>query len=166
MQLEARIARLEAIEEIRRLKHENYCLAIDRGVCKREPQAFSPLVDRLADDVDVCFTGIGRMQGKAGAAAFFTEGVPSMLSWCQHRVSNPIIEIGAGGDTASGHWYVFCPALGTEQSLAGKGPVVIIGRYIETYARRDGRWLWTKLHAELDVMESASTFWSMAHWAE
>jgi hypothetical protein len=39
------------------------------------------------------------------------------------------------------------------------------GRYVETYARRDGQWIWTKLHAQLDVLEAMPTGWQTAKWA-
>lgn len=163
MSLEARLQRQEQLEALHRLKHENYCLAVDRAVCQRDPKAFAPLVERLHDDIAISFTGIGSMQGKAAASAFFTEGVYGMLSWCQHRVSNPVIDL--DGDDAHGQWYVFCPAVATDAAPTGAGAIVILGRYEERYRRIDGRWYWTELHARLDVLSPADALWGGAAWA-
>lgn len=164
MDLENRIARLEAVEAIRRLKYEHYCLAVDRGVCRRDPDAFAPLVERLDAEVDVHFTGVGAFHGKPAAAEFLSRGVPDMLSWCHHRVGNPMIDV--HGDTADGTWYLFCPAVGTERSPTGAGPLIIVGRYVESYRRVGDRWLWTKLHAQMDVLDRMDAGWASAAWAD
>ncbi|MGB0211549.1 nuclear transport factor 2 family protein [Algiphilus sp.] len=161
---EERLDRMEAIEALRRLKHEHYCLAVDRAVCRSDRAEYDALVERLAPDIEVSFTGFGRFSGKEAAAPFFIDGVGSMLSWCQHRVGNPIIDV--DGDTARGQWTVFCPAIATDAAPTGPGPIIIVGRYDERYRRTDGRWYWTHLDARLELLGPAEAFWQGAAWAE
>ncbi len=155
--LEERIQRLEDLEDIRRLKHYYYCHCVDRAVAG-DTGAAEEIVGRFADDIVADFTGLPLAEGKESVSAFYTQGVPSFLSWCQHRVMNEVIDI--DGDTAKAVWYIDCPASfreGNPVGLEGRG--FIAGRYEEEYARIDGVWKWIKIIALLDVQKPFTQNW-------
>ena len=155
--LEARIQHLEDLEAIRHLKHHYYSHCIDRSVAG-ESAAIEETISRFADDMVVDFTDFPPMEGKEAVAAFFAQGVPALLSWCQHRVMNEVIEI--DGDTARGRWYVDCPVVfrdGNPFDITGPG--FVGGRYEEEYVRENGVWKWRKITALLDVTNSFSKNW-------
>ena len=161
--LEARIQRLDDLEAIRRLKHEVYCGLIDHGVSTGNPALIAPIAEHFAASFEADFTGLGIFRG-AEAANFFIQGVPALLSWCQHRVSNEVIDI--DGDVANAVWYVFCPAIAKPGGPFGDGgAITIIGRYREAYVREDGVWKWQRIRAELDVQTLASVGWAEATWS-
>tara|TARA_B100000446_G_scaffold74809_2_gene70631 strand:+ start:17016 stop:17528 length:513 start_codon:yes stop_codon:yes gene_type:complete len=160
--LEKRIQHLEDLEAIRRLKHYYYCLCVDASVAgdldKREET-----LSRFSDDIIADFTGFPVAEGKAAVAAFYAQGVPGMLSWCQHRVMNEVIDI--DGDSAKAVWYIDCPATfreGNPLSIAAGGTGFIGGRYEEEYVRENGLWKWTKITALLDVMQPFDSNWQGA----
>jgi hypothetical protein len=99
--LEARIAHIEDVEAIRYLKHYCYCHCVDRAVAGKSG-AIDEMINRLTDDVVIDFTGFPLAEGKEAVTAFYAQGVPSMLSWSQHRTSNEVITI--DGDRATGLW--------------------------------------------------------------
>lgn len=134
--LETRIQHLEDREAIRRLKHYYYCHCVDLAVAG-DANAIKETISRFADDMVADFTGLPLMEGKEVVSAFYSQGVPGFLSWCQHRVMNEVIDI--DGDTAKATWYIDCPAdfrPGNPIGIDGSG--IIGGRYEEEYARIDG----------------------------
>ena len=95
--LAARITRLEDIEAIKQLK-ARYCEICDD--------------DHNPDLITTIFTtdgiwegeGIGRAQGHVEIRALF-ESFQSAISFSQHMVQNPIIEV--EGNNAQARWYFF-----------------------------------------------------------
>ena len=98
--LEARITGIEDLEAIKQLK-ARYCEICDDN--------------HNPDDIVTIFTedgiwegkGIGTAQGHAEIRELFV-GFQKAMSYSQHMVMNPIIEI--DGDTATGRWYIFLPS--------------------------------------------------------
>ena len=147
---ESRLRQLEGIEAIRKLKHYYYATCIDRRVCLGDEHAIAQTISRFASDIVLDFTGVPLMNGKEAAAKFFDEGVPSSLSWCQHRVMNEVIEV--DGDSARAEWYLDCPAIFRRGGRAGfSGPGLVAGRYKEEYVCEDGVWKWKRIEAQLDI---------------
>jgi hypothetical protein len=158
--LEKRIQYLEDLEAVRRLKHYYYCHCVDRAVAG-DAQASEETISRFCEDIVADFTGLPLAEGKEAVAAFFAQGVPAFLSWCQHRVMNEVIDI--EGDTATAIWYVDCPASFREGNPTGtQGSGFIAGRYTETYIREDGVWKWKKIIALLDVQKPFAENWNGA----
>lgn len=163
--LEARLGRLEDIEEIRKLKHYHYARCIDRMVCLHDGKAISETISRFTEDIVIDFTGFPVLTGKEAVAKFFREGVPSWLSWCQHRVMNEVIEI--EGDSARAEWYFDCPAFfsgGITARVSGSG--LVAGRYREEYIREDGVWKWKRIEAQLDVSHKLKNAFDEATFVE
>ena len=163
--LEARLRRLEDIEEIRKLKHYYYARCIDRMVCLHDENAISETISRFADDIVIDFTSLPVVRGKEAVAKFFREYVPLGLSWCQHRVMNEVIEV--DGDSARAEWYFDCPAFfrrGTAAGFSGSG--LVAGRYREEYIREDGVWKWKRIEAQLDVSHKLKNAFDEATFVE
>lgn len=158
--LEKRIQHLEDLEAIRRLKHYYYCHCVDRSVAG-DASAIEETISRFSDDIVADFSGLPLAEGKEAVAVFYAQGVPSFLSWCQHRVMNEVIDI--DGDTAAASWYIDCPVdfrEGNPTGIVGSG--FIAGRYQEEFARVDGVWMWKKIVALLDVQRSFQQNWNGA----
>lgn len=136
--LEARIAELEDIEAIRRLKAA-YCAACDD--------------DHDGDAVAALFTADGVWQQSGDrprvgqdeiAAKMFGIRNAGFMARSAHMVTNPVIDI--DGDTASGRWrFVMMFTYADGQSFER-----IIGHYEERYARVDGQWRFTSLMANVE----------------
>lgn len=132
-ELDARIKRLEDIEEIKKLK-ATYCYLCDAGLDK--PENRDELLSRFTDNATVDF-GLGegsRFEGPEGLKLFFGTVVPSAVSFCIHMVHNPIIEV--SGDRATGRWYYEAP---TTDTATGKAQWMM-GTYFEEYVRDNGEW--------------------------
>ena len=163
--LESTIKELQDLEEIRRLKHYYYCMCVDRGVGLGDQDALAQTVSHFTDDIVADFTGFPLTRGKEAVGEFFTQTVPSLLTWCQHRVMNDVITI--DGDTATGEWYVDCPAVFRAGNPTGaEGSAFIAGRYKEAYVREDGVWKWSRITAFLDVMNPFEVNWAGAKFLD
>ena len=156
--LEQRIKHIEDLEEIRRLKHYYYCHCVDRAVAG-ETGAIEETISRFCEDIVAYFTGLPLAEGKEAVAAFYAQGVPAFLSWCQHRVMNDVIDI--DGDSATASWYVDVPCVfraGNPTGVEGSG--FINGRYQEEYVREDGVWKWCRITALLDTQKPFADNWA------
>ena len=158
--LETRLQHQEDLEAIRRLKHYNYCAAVDRAVAG-ESAAIEATTSRFTEDVVADFTGFPLFEGREAVTGFYAREVPAILSYSQHYVFNEVIDI--DGDRATGLWYVHCPVNFTAAGPTGKDePGLIMGRYEETYVREDGGWKWRRIIALLDVLAPGDTIWEGA----
>jgi hypothetical protein len=135
--LEARIKRLEDIEDIKKLRAA-FCYAMDSGDWEGVTSLFTE--DGIAD-----MGTYGRCSGRAKIAEFAREILPSSLSFMVHMCHNPIIEV--EGDEASGLWYFDLPATYTpvREAVGVIGPPTsramwIAGRFEDEYVRVDGEW--------------------------
>ena len=158
--LAARLAHLEDLEAIRRLKHATYCAGIDRLVAG-DASGKAAISAHLTEDVVGDWTGRELMIGKAAVEAFLFEEVPAVLSYSQHRVLNDVIDI--DGNSATASWYLDCPAVfrpGNMRKIQGSG--ILIGRYQEQYVREGGVWKWRRITALLDVVQDLEHYWSAA----
>ena len=156
------VAALLHREAIRRLKHFNYCDCVDRMVAG-QTSASEQLVSRFTDDIVADFSGFPVARGKTEVVDFYTRIVPSILSWCQHRVMNEVIDV--DGDTATATWYVDVPSKFKTGNITGvQGSGMIAGRYQEHYVYRNGQWMWTKIVALLDVFNDMDSHWRDANY--
>jgi len=147
--LEERISRLEAIEDIRRLKARYAELADAKYV--RNPHR-KKTGQELADAVSAqaaCFTEdvewnagpFGILRGRAALAESFA-GKPFWFTL--HGYMNPVIEV--DGDTATGRWLHWL--LVTHENSAKA--THMMGYTNERYRRVDGAWQIS--HMRLDVI--------------
>ena len=136
--IEARLRKLEDIEEIRKLKAA-YCAACDD--------------DHNGDAVAALFAPDGTWQRseqapnvghEAIAAYMFAIRESRVMNRSAHMVTNPIIEV--DGDLATGRWrFVMMYTAADDETF-----VRIIGHYNEEYVRLDGQWRFKSLLATVE----------------
>ena len=128
--LEQRIAQLEDIEAIKKLK-ANYCLHVDHG---NEEGWVSLFTEDAVWDSDK----FGRYQGREAIRGLFRQ-IPEMLHFAIHYVMNPIIEV--DGNRATGIWYLLEPCTFAKGKQAAWGAA----RYDEEYVKVGGQWKFKRL---------------------
>lgn len=133
--LEQRIARLEAIEEIKQLK-ARYCeICDDDHNPERIASVFAP--DGIWEGA-----GFGKAQGHEAIRELF-RSFQKLISFSQHNVMNPQIQV--DGDRATGSWYFLGPFT-FRKNNENKWLVL---RYDDDYVRIDGEWKYQHLRANL-----------------
>ena len=125
-ELEQRITRLEDLEAIKQLK-ARYCEICDDD---HDPSRITSI---FTEDAVWEGRGIGKAQGHAEIRKLF-EGFQKNISFSQHMVMNPIIEL--NGDHAHGTWYFFGPFT-FRQGNQAKWQAA---RYQEDYVKANGEW--------------------------
>lgn len=124
--LNKRITRLEDLEAIKQLK-ARYCEICDDN---HNPDRITSV---FCEDAIWEGRGIGKAEGHAAIRELFT-GFQKMMSFTQHMVMNPVIEI--DGDRAKGTWYFFGPFTFREGNQAKWQSA----RYHEDYQKVNGAW--------------------------
>ncbi|MDH3692608.1 MAG: nuclear transport factor 2 family protein [Gammaproteobacteria bacterium] len=147
-ELNARVKKLEDIEEIKRLKFQ-YCNLVDAGF--------------LADELGALFTddGVweagepwGSFEGRKAIVEFFRTQQPA-VSFSVHALSNP--EIDVVGDTAHARWRTLVPAtLNIEEDRVAHW---MFCDYTDEYQKVDGRWLFSRVKADVTRVASYSDGW-------
>jgi len=125
-ELENRITRLEDLEAIKQLK-ARYCEICDDD---HNPERIASI---FTEDGIWEGRGIGKAQGHQEIKELF-QNFQRMISYAQHMVLNPIIEI--DGTSATGVWYFFGPFTFYENNQA----MWQAARYYEDYEKTDGVW--------------------------
>jgi hypothetical protein len=152
-EIEARIRRLEDVEEIRKLK-ATYCFLCDAGLGDERNR--DELISHFTADARVDF-GLGPasiFQGRDGLRVFFGQVVPAAVSFCMHMVHNAIIEV--DGDRASGRWYYEAP---TTDTASGRAQWMA-GTYVEEYLRQDGRWKFASIETRWKYISPYDEGWA------
>ncbi|MCL4289568.1 MAG: nuclear transport factor 2 family protein [Thermoleophilia bacterium] len=148
--LAARIAKLEAIEEIRRLK-ARYADVCDTGY---DPDRMGPFFTR-----DAVWDGgerFGRHEGIEAIRAFFA-GVSSQITWALHYMVAPTVDVADSIETATGSWYLWQPC--TVVGDAGAQAVWLTGRYTDRYRREDGVWKFAEVRLDCQTISPVEEGW-------
>ena len=132
--LEARLRRLEDIEEIRKLR-AIYCNGADGGWPEQGPTHMGPFADLYVED------GVwdGRpmtplAEGREAIRKLIELG-SRPITFIQHYSTNPNIDIGDDGNTATGKWHVMAPMTGPDGVSRW-----VLGTYDEKYVRTSEGW--------------------------
>lgn len=136
--LEKRIAEVEDIEAIRKLKGR-YCLYVDQ---RNEDGWVSLFTQDGVWESDK----FGVHEGREAIRTLF-RNIPGFLSFALHYVTNPIIEV--DGDRATGNWLLLEPCT----FIQGNQPTWGAGRYEEQYVKVGGEWKFKRL-------KLISSFWT------
>lgn len=158
--IEQRLARLEAIEEIRALK-AHYAEFADAKYTPAHRKKSGPELEAVVKQQVDCFTedvewdagAFGILRGRTALAESFA-GKPFWFTL--HSYSNPVIEV--NGDEASGRWLHWL--LLTEQDTAR--PVHLMGYTFDRYRRVDGKWLISHMKLEVKFETAFGEPWTKA----
>ena len=132
-ELQSRLAVLEDLDAIKRLKAEYCAICDDKHDQDRIVKIFAP--DGIWES-----RGVGRAQGHAELRQLF-KSFAERISFSQHNVFNPRIEV--NGNTAHGIWYF----MGPFTFRKGNRAVWLAARYEEDYVKIDGVWKFQHLNA-------------------
>lgn len=151
MDLETRIARLEAIEEIKRLKLD-YAEACDE---QYDPNRIAELF--VEDGVWDGGERYGVYEGRESIRTFFAN-VSDLVPWAMHYIVSPRIEVDEGVDRAVGRWYLWqtCNHYVEDELM----PMMIAGRYRDVYVRSGEGWKMSELHLSLDAITPQLEGWA------
>ncbi|HEY2831418.1 MAG TPA: nuclear transport factor 2 family protein [Sporichthyaceae bacterium] len=103
--------------------------AFCRGVDRRDPEILASCFTPDATDNHGVYRG-----SAAGFVTWVTEATAAM-GFMQHAVSNLHV-LSAQDDRATSETYYHMRCVGTDGEIAA-----VFGRYLDTWARHDGRWL-------------------------
>lgn len=151
--LARQVARLAAIEDIKRLKAV-YCAHCDRDY---DPDALAALF--VADGVWDGGPEFGRHEGREAIRRFFTSASGSIV-FAAHLVMNPIIDVAADGRSATGQWRLLMPCTVRDKTGASEARW-LLSRYDERYVATADGWRYAALTVD-------SQFYAahLAGWAE
>lgn len=128
MTLEARIQRLEDIEELKQLKirYAAYC---------DDDYNADGLVPLFTESAIWDGGPMGRFEGHDALRTFFSSA-DQTVPFAIHHVTNPLIEV--EGDRATGRWYLWQPCtFGGSDGGTGDG-LWMAAQYDDIYRREDG----------------------------
>jgi hypothetical protein len=132
-ELEKRLTVLEDVEAIKQLK-ARYCAVCDDD---HNPDM---IITLFAEDGIWESADAGCNQGHAAIRKLF-EGFRDRISFSQHNVMNPIIQV--DGDRATGSWYFFGPFTFRK----GNRAYWLAARYQDDYVKINGEWKFQHLRA-------------------
>ncbi len=151
-ELEARIARIEDLDAIKRLK-ALYCDICDDG---HDPDR---IIGIFTEDCVWEIDGVARAQGHAELRALF-ERFRDEVSFSQHQVMNPLIEI--DGDRAHGTWYFFAPFTFSKNNQARW----LAARYEDDYVKLSGSWKIQRLCGVVRMATDYEQSWAITKQSE
>jgi hypothetical protein len=142
-ELEARIARLEAIHEIQNLQGRyNHFLLMSKN---------DGIVDLFAKkdaDVKAEIADSGVYLGIEGVKRLFVKGMHAKHAirggLGLHMVSTPVIEVSRDGKTARGMWFTF--GANTRRDETGLHALWMAGKYDNEFVKEDGKWRFRSIH--------------------
>lgn len=145
--LESRLAAVEAVQEIHRLKARYGSLIDERYTLDgaRDAEAVAEVADRVVElfAPDAVWDGGERLGLWKGRDAIRERFLDPTLGFTLHYFLKPVVEV--RGDEASGRWDIFAPV-----TLGNGKPGFMAGVEYDTYRRVDGVWLHASMR--LDVI--------------
>lgn len=126
------------VEQIKQLKHR-YC-----GYCDQQydPDGIASLfIDEGLWDGGP----FGTYEGRDAIREFFA-GASALISFANHYVTNPVIEI--DGDDATGNWDLWQPMVSEPNSIA----CWLVAKYRDQYVRRSSGWLFRSLTVDVKAL--------------
>lgn len=150
-QLELRVSKLEAAEEIRALKRR-YADICDQGY---DPEAMMELF--TSDAVWDGGASVGRHEGSEALFRLF-DGFQQRIPFALHLMVSPILEVRDDLETAMGTWQL----LELASPLVNEVPVsaVYAGIYHDEYRRIGGEWRFESVRLEFVLRTDSRVGWA------
>jgi ketosteroid isomerase-like protein len=152
--LAARLQRLEDAEAIRKLK------ARYSTICDSEYD--SSVADLFTEDAILEAGVFGRAVGQDDIRTFF-QGLPGSHHFSLHYVSNPLVEVSASGETATGSWYLWQPNTAVEDGQ--ERALIIAGRYDDEFRKIDGEWRFSRMQVTFAFITPYEEGWVQRRFA-
>lgn len=158
--LEARLARVEDVEAVRRLV-AHYADLCDRGYGD-EPG----IRERVADAVAALFVEdgtwesnvFGSYRGRAEVRGLIAS-IGGEVKWALHYLVSPAVAVANDGLTASGTWYLLELATMVGAGGGGLDAVVISAVYRMRFVKSEGRWRFQSVVADFQQVSNLDRGW-------
>lgn len=145
--LEHKVAKLEAAEDIKKLKAA-YAAVCDTGYKGVE---FAPMFTEDATWIDT--TGrFGKHIGRKAICDFF-DGVSGKIGFALHYMIAPAITVNDDLVSAEGTWYLWQPC-----TIDGT-PVWLTGQYLDRYRKEDGVWKFSEVNLTVHTISPFDEGW-------
>ena len=140
--LEELTRRLTALEDIRAIEQLKYEYA---GYCD---DAYNPdgIAGLFVEDGEWIVDGEGAtLSGREAIRAHFA-ALSSKITWAQHYMIAPKVQLSDDGTTATGTFYLLCLCtIERTNDPHEKDAVILTLNYRDTFVKRDGRWFFKEL---------------------
>ena len=148
MDIETRLRRLEAAEQIRSLK-ARYCDLCDRGYPADE------LTKLFTEDGAWDGREMGVFEGHKAIHKFFTN-MPNVMSFAIHHITNSSVEVSEDVKTATGRWYL----LQTATLKTNNEAVWLAARYDDQIVFEGDQWLFQRVNLISQFYTSYESGWA------
>lgn len=139
--LERRVARLEDIDAVKRVKAA-YAQFCDHGY---EPDG---LLSLFTEDAVWESNSQGTYRGHAALRRYF-ESLPKTATWAHHCMICPVIDIDEAGDKAVGEWYLLgLSTMANKTNPTTRESFVVAATYNDNFVKRAGVWKFSHIRAQ------------------
>lgn len=149
--IEERIGRLEDIESIKQLYHQ-YATYCDNGY---DADGMGTL---CTDDAVWESNKFGTYHGRDEIKGFIVEA-GKMLVFALHYMDNATIDVAPDGQSATGRWILFEPAVMTREDEEGTDSVIITADYLNDFVKVDGEWRIKHVRANFRTIANLQDGW-------
>lgn len=151
--LDRRVARLEDIEAIKRLKAD-YAAACDRNYDA------TAVAELFVEDAVWESNVLGIHRGRT-AIYNFIDGSERETPWITHIITNARIDVAPSGESAAGAFSLLEISIVTDEHSAESGDSVIsTATYDDTFVKRDGRWYFQHVIADWHQISNLDQGWA------
>ena len=148
MNIENRLRRLEAVDEIKLLK-ARYCDLCDAGYPADE------LCGLFTDDGVWDGGEMGVFEGRDALHRFFSN-MPNVMSFAIHHVTNSAVEVNDDATGARGRWYLLQTATVKKTNQA----VWLAARYDDRLLRTAGKWMFRRVELKTRFYTTHEAGWA------
>lgn len=149
--IEERVGRLEDIESIKQLYHQ-YATYCDNGY---DAEGMGSL---CTEDAIWESNKFGTYVGREEIKGFIIEA-GKMILFALHYMVNPTIDVAPDGQTATGRWILYEPAVMTREGEEGTDSVVITADYHNDFVKVDGEWRIKHVRANFRTIANLQDGW-------
>ena len=145
---QARIQRLEGVEEIRGLK-AHYCDLCDAGY---DPDALSNL---FTEDAVWDGGSLGEFIGRERIHRFF-QHMPNAMSFAVHHITNSHVQVDDSGTRGKGRWYLLQAATTASSNQA----LWLSGQYSDEFTKVEGEWKFSRISISTRFVTPYKSGWA------
>jgi hypothetical protein len=151
--LEQRVARLEDVEAIKRLKakYAEYC---DTGY------RADKVASLFTDDAVWESNAFGTARGRDEIHAFIDQAGREMIFWAHHSMVCQYVDVAEDGQSAHGKWYLIeFATMPADDGSGGNEAVLITATYEDDLVKKDGEWRFQYVGATFHQVSNWDQAW-------